>query len=419
MPIKPLASTVDTDGADSRGSSVRNISDLQLHHATTTAATAAATASGDTSSSTTAPVTTTHSDNQSSSTAVSVADHHPAVVSLTRNTDSSHRSPSGLSAFNVSALRSRLRQHRAATASAKSVGSRTSLSSQPVLVRSYSGAITHNSGPSSLYGTSNSIQPQPVAPAAFTEQPAPGFRAVMPGSRDPVPAIPPVSAFSFSHVLLTVELDIQDSLDAISEICARSRLSLADEYGAHLPPQGEIGGLAQQLALRSRQQGLFVRTAGLADSALSIVQEASSSSGSEAGGRRSAYGSLRSVLSKGRQRKTPHNNSMPGNDVTDTGSRSMSWAIRGGGKNGIVLVGRPKPSRHISMDPLNETAHDDLIPASMSPSLSLPPDEVPDAAFIRPWKMSRGHTGTRERVSAQTALRSLLLPSSIPAEALR
>src|SRR5690606_6733077 len=30
------------------------------------------------------------------------------------------------------------------------------------------------------------------------------------------------------------------TLDNIAEICGRSKLSLANEYGSHLPPQGEI-----------------------------------------------------------------------------------------------------------------------------------------------------------------------------------
>jgi hypothetical protein len=52
--------------------------------------------------------------------------------------------------------------------------------------------------------------------------------------------LPAIEDFSFSAILRAVDPEIRDAIDAIAEICARSRMSLADEYDAHLPPQGEI-----------------------------------------------------------------------------------------------------------------------------------------------------------------------------------
>lgn len=46
--------------------------------------------------------------------------------------------------------------------------------------------------------------------------------------------LPALEDFSFSAILRAVDPEIRDAIDAIAEICAKSRLSLADEYDAHL-----------------------------------------------------------------------------------------------------------------------------------------------------------------------------------------
>ncbi|MCJ1335851.1 hypothetical protein MMC09_001125 [Bachmanniomyces sp. S44760] len=52
--------------------------------------------------------------------------------------------------------------------------------------------------------------------------------------------LPPLSAFSFQNILAAVEPEIHESINSIAEICGRSNMSLANEYGSHLPPQGEL-----------------------------------------------------------------------------------------------------------------------------------------------------------------------------------
>jgi hypothetical protein len=52
--------------------------------------------------------------------------------------------------------------------------------------------------------------------------------------------LPPVSDFSIDGILSAIQPDIEDTIDAIAEIMGRSRLSLANEYDSHMPPQGEI-----------------------------------------------------------------------------------------------------------------------------------------------------------------------------------
>jgi hypothetical protein len=46
--------------------------------------------------------------------------------------------------------------------------------------------------------------------------------------------------FSIESILQAIEPDIRGTLDAIAEICGRSKLSLSNEYGSHIAPLGEI-----------------------------------------------------------------------------------------------------------------------------------------------------------------------------------
>jgi hypothetical protein len=176
------------------------------------------------------------------------------------------------------------------------------------------------------------------APVVVTAYSGPRVLAMARGASSantaPMPALPPVSAFTFSHVLLAIDEQIEPAISGLSTLCAKSRLSLASEHESHLPPQGEILGGSRPPSMMSggpvlppgaygygRTRSLWVRTTGLIGSGLgnsdglergttlSVVLEAENSSGSrssvsgsgpsEAGTLRSALGSLREVLSKG------------------------------------------------------------------------------------------------------------------------
>ncbi|KAF1991126.1 hypothetical protein K402DRAFT_409963 [Aulographum hederae CBS 113979] len=112
-----------------------------------------------------------------------------------------------------------------------------------------------------------------------------------------VPQLPPLDAFTFDGILRAVDPDINGAIDAIAEICARSKMSLADEYSAHLPPQGEISATP-------RMHPAY--RVGVPEPALTSVPEASSSSErlaaesrastSSGKGKVTAYGSLRSII---------------------------------------------------------------------------------------------------------------------------
>jgi hypothetical protein len=60
-----------------------------------------------------------------------------------------------------------------------------------------------------------------------------------PPSTTDVP-LPSDKDFSIESILQAIEPDIRGTLDSIAEICGRSKLSLANEYGSHIAPLGEI-----------------------------------------------------------------------------------------------------------------------------------------------------------------------------------
>lgn len=54
------------------------------------------------------------------------------------------------------------------------------------------------------------------------------------------PKLPPVESFSFQDILGTLGPEANASIDAIAEICGRSKMSLAAEHSSHRPPQGQL-----------------------------------------------------------------------------------------------------------------------------------------------------------------------------------
>ncbi|KAL2787135.1 hypothetical protein BJX66DRAFT_18056 [Aspergillus keveii] len=122
---------------------------------------------------------------------------------------------------------------RQAANTSSSSGRSSSLVSQPVLVRSYSGGPDENSGPSKMPRR---------RPFMF-----PGTSTSTSHSQRREPELPADEEFSIDGILRAIEPNIRSTLDSIGEICGRSKLSLANEYGSHIAPLGEIrappGGL--------------------------------------------------------------------------------------------------------------------------------------------------------------------------------
>jgi hypothetical protein len=243
---------------------------------------------------------------------------------------------------------------------AKSTSSRTTVTSQPVVVRTYSGS-RHTSRPGSGFNTPRTF-------AMNGHQHASSLSAGLAGRSEQLPS---ADDFSFSAILRAVDPEIKDAIDAIAEICARSRMSLADEYDSHLPPQGEITGagpgwVASTGALVGRGRLSRVNQGWAAENTLMAVPEASSSSerlaqekvSSSKKRSQSAYGSLKSVISGGSGKRKAidgdtyreQNSGPPG----ESKPQGPAWAVPACSSSSnhaaITLVSSPTASKHLSVE---------------------------------------------------------------------
>lgn len=98
---------------------------------------------------------------------------------------------------------------------------------QPVLVRAYSGNAVDE--PKTKLSTMSLRRLFPFTGSRSTVSPRPSG-----------PPLPSDKDFSIDSILQAIDPDIRGTLDSIAEICGRSKLSLANEYGSHIAPLGEI-----------------------------------------------------------------------------------------------------------------------------------------------------------------------------------
>jgi hypothetical protein len=159
-------------------------------------------------------------------------------------------------------------------------------------------------------------------------------------------ALPPIAAFSFADILRAADsTDFQSAIDGIAEICAKNRLSLAEEYGSHLPPVGEITAVNTEIISVRQQHGRF----GMRR-ALTSVPEASSGSsdGSAKGMKKGILGvepSSQSVKSPLRLIRI----SSAGRTIPICGTTAMSFGVS---EDGAVQVPTlPNISRALKAKP--------------------------------------------------------------------
>lgn len=101
---------------------------------------------------------------------------------------------------------------------AKSTGARNSTFNQPVIVRTYSGTPRPKSQPREL-----------VVVKKESRKPA---------NNKMEAKLPPVEAFSFKGIMDEIRHGVEEDLERIAEICARSKYSLSNQYEVHMPPHG-------------------------------------------------------------------------------------------------------------------------------------------------------------------------------------
>nr|KAK5450032.1 hypothetical protein LTR18_000046 [Exophiala xenobiotica] len=151
-------------------------------------------------------------------------------------------------------------------AQARSVGSNTSttIPSQPVLLR--------------VHSADASIQ---IHPRSRPPKP----RKIMSRDRE----LPPLQEYGIQGILAAIQEDIEEDVNAISEILGRSRLVLADQHESHLPPQGEIRAVNNPLQAVAEASASNERLAAI-DDVLILREDASLVDGSHTGS--AAYGLL-------------------------------------------------------------------------------------------------------------------------------
>jgi len=251
--------------------------------------------------------------------------------------------------------------------------------------------------------------------------------------------LPAADDFSFSAILRAVDPEIRDAIDAIAEICARSRMSLADEYDSHLPPQGEITGPGSLWATTNTGgRGRLARVnQGWAaeNNMLMAVPEASSSSerlaqeskvASSKKRSQSAYGSLKSVISGGSGKRK----ALDGDTFRDLDKKPAGSA--GTANPAITLVTSPTASKHLSLE--SPTGLDGIVEEGVRPrtararnagvhrrgvstaSLPTPRPRSGTLSSITswlpwPWPPDLSASNQHDVMRAETRLREMLLSS--------
>lgn len=117
------------------------------------------------------------------------------------------------------------------------------------------------------------------------------------GKRD---ELPPLSDFTIDGILAAIQPDIEGTIDAIAEIMGRSRLSLANEYDSHMPPQGEIRASSRS-ALLPVEEASSSNEQLAADNVIIVPEDASLIDGSHTGS--AAYGLLERLRVSPRTRR--------------------------------------------------------------------------------------------------------------------
>ncbi|KAI1621951.1 hypothetical protein EDD37DRAFT_501316 [Exophiala viscosa] len=93
--------------------------------------------------------------------------------------------------------------------------------------------------------------------------------------------LPPIQEYSIQSILAAVREEIEDDVNAISEILGRSRLVLADQHDSQLPPQGEIRASSNHLQSVAEASSSNERLA--TDDVIILAEDASLVNGSLTG----------------------------------------------------------------------------------------------------------------------------------------
>lgn len=126
-----------------------------------------------------------------------------------------------------------------------------------------------------ITGSSSTTTTQPVLVRAYTPQASNASSATNMSSDQAMQQIdlPAVEEFGIDAILRAIEPDIRSTLDSIAEICGRSKLSLANEYGSHIAPFGEINAPPSNLLAIQETAADSTESSADADGHIVIVDD--------------------------------------------------------------------------------------------------------------------------------------------------
>lgn len=108
---------------------------------------------------------------------------------------------------------------------------------------------TRRTKPEEAVQSTSSKKPQPTSSSKPVLVRGPSAKPAMKKKHQPMddstsPKLPPVESFSFQDILASIGPEANASIDAIAEICGRSKMSLAAEHSSHRPPQTQLATTA-------------------------------------------------------------------------------------------------------------------------------------------------------------------------------
>ena len=186
-------------------------------------------------------------------------------------------------AHRLTALRSLNGANKSRHRYAKSTGARNSTYNQPVIVRTYSGAARPRSQQKDTIAAKKQNGMSGIATAKMDLK------------------LPPVEAFSFKGIMDEIRSGVDQDIQRIAEICARSKYSLSNQYEVHMPPHGRGESIVQTA---HGATGSGASGAGPTLQAVGSDDEQTRHSGrGSRNGRRAksaAYGTLETIMSSSR-----------------------------------------------------------------------------------------------------------------------
>lgn len=180
-------------------------------------------------------------------------------------------------AHRLTALRSLNGTNRSHHRYAKSTGETFN---QPVIVRTYSGAIR-----------TRSQQRDPIA--AKKQDGTAGRSSIKMDMK-----LPPVEAFSFKGIMDEIKHGVSEDLERIADICARSKYSLANQHEFHHPPHGS-GDRIPQIGIASAAE-VGAPSLQTLDADESSTRHLARGSRGSRRGKSIAYGTLETIMSSSR-----------------------------------------------------------------------------------------------------------------------